>query len=239
MTLNIWNSWRNPFWRSLLDDDDPSPSDIVITPLTEALEKLSIAVDPATSSHKLQGMAFKPEYYVQHVKGGTPLKQIDHTKLSYRDLVYGWFCVIQHLLNVEGDVESYISHCKYVAQQAMSSQFVDAAYVSYDRHVVTNVIQGESDTFVAGDALGVASSFHAGNLIPPKQKAKPFKAQRWSKKHDKQDDTAKPSMPDGFPSDICYAYNFKKCTGTCSKKHICRSCGGNHRAYGCDEKKND
>ena len=224
------------------DDIDPSPADVVTGPLTEALEKLSIAVDPTVTSHKLKGMSFKPEYYVKHVKGGIPLKQIDHTKLSYREMVYGWFCIIQclNLFKVEGDVESYIGHCKYVVQQAMASQFVDSANVNYDRHVVTNVIQGDTDTFVVGDTLEVASSFHAGNLFPTKSKVKGFEGQKWNKKQsDKSDDGSKSGVLDAFPNYVCFAYNFKRCTGTCSKKHICHSCGGNHRAYGCEEKKSD
>ena len=213
------------------DDIDPNPADAVTGPLTEALEKLSIAVDPTVTFHKLKGMSFKPEYYVQYVKGGIPLKQIDHTKLSYGEMVYGWFCIIQHLFKVEGDVESYIGHCKYVVQQAMASQLNDSAYVNYDRHVVTNVIQGDTDTFVVGDTLGVASSFPAGNLVAPKSKVKGLEGQKWNKKQsDKSDDGSKSGVVDAFPNDVCFAYNFKRCTGMCSKKHICHYCGGNHSA---------
>ena len=46
----------------------PAAADSVVGPLTEVLEKLTIAVDPASTSKKLQCMVFKPEYYVQHIK---------------------------------------------------------------------------------------------------------------------------------------------------------------------------
>ena len=82
-------------------------ADAVMAPLTTALEKLSVAVDPSSSSHKLKGIHWRPEYYVQHVKQGISLKQVDHTKLSYRDLGFGWFSVLQHLIRSGGDFESY------------------------------------------------------------------------------------------------------------------------------------
>ena len=224
-------------------NQNPAPADVVVGPLTEALEKLSLAVDPAASSHKLQGTGYKPEYYVQHIKGGVPLKQINHTKLSYREMVYGWFCILQHLIKVEGDVNSYLAHCRYVSQQAMASQFLDSAYVGYDRQVISNVISGESDTFEIGDPFAVATFFHAGNLLPAKVKTKP-KSNRWFKKQNDrsaEEGHKSSSVPGNFPEDVCYAYNFKRCTGSCSKKHVCKSCGGNHRAVGCQEKesKND
>ena len=223
------------------DPPAPSPAEAMVAPLTDVLEKLTIAVDPASSSRKLQGMVFKPEFHVQHIKKGVSLKHVDHTKLTYREMVYGWFCILQHLIKVEGDVDSYIGHCRYVSQQAMASQFSDGAYVGYDRHVVEQLIDGDSDTFVVGDNLGVATHFHAGNLSSQKTPLKLKQGKKWGKrtsdKSDKAgDDSLKSNMPEGFPDDICYAYNFKKCTGSCSKKHVCRSCGGRHRAIGCEEK---
>ena len=122
----------------------------------------------------------------------------------------------------------------------MASQFSDQAYVGYDRHVIDSLLDGESDTFTVGDNLGVATYFHAGNLSAQKPKPKPLKFLRWGKcSGDKSSDDQKGSMPDSFPEDICYTYNFKRCTGNCSKKHVCRSCGGRHRAIGCEEKEKE
>ena len=96
------------------DGEDPSPADAVLGPLTDVLENLSIVVDPTSTSHKLKGMWWKPEYHVQHVKNGVQLKQIDHSKLTYRELLYGWFSILQKLQKAGGDMEAYIAHCKYV-----------------------------------------------------------------------------------------------------------------------------
>ena len=175
--------------------DERDTSDDVVGPLTDILQKLSIAVDPTNTSDKLKGMVYKPEYPVQHVKQGLQLKQIDHSRLTYRELVYGWFCVIQHLSKAGGDVEAYVAHCKYVSSLAMLSQFTDAAYVGYDRHVMTQVIDGDADTFVAGDTLAVASHFHAGNVLPKNIAQKIFKQDgsfKWNK-----------SQPTENQSDLC------------------------------------
>ena len=110
------------------------------------LQKLSIAIDP--TSHKLKGMTYKHEYHVQHVKNGVQLKQIDYSKLTYRELVYGWWCILQQLVKAGGDMNAYVIHCKNVSSQAMLNQFTDAAYVGYDRHVMSQVIEGETATFV-------------------------------------------------------------------------------------------
>ena len=54
-------------------------------------------VDPAAGKAKC--LLVRPEYYVHYVKNSTPLKQIDHNKLNYKDLVFGWLSVFQHLLS--------------------------------------------------------------------------------------------------------------------------------------------
>ena len=197
--------------------------------LTSALEKFSMAVDPASSSHKLQGISFKPEYYVQHVyvKARIPLKQVDHTKLSYRELVYGKFCVVQHLI------------LWAVIMSLIYSQFQDSVYVDDDRHIVTEVIVGDKDTFVAGDSLGVSANFHAGNLIVNKpafkQSRKPG-SQKFVKKFGSEKNESKKG--DGSFDDISYAFNYKRCySANCTNKHICKQFGGHHRASGCLEKK--
>ena len=45
---------------------------------------------------KRAGLLLRPEYYYRHVRSSTPLKQLDHTKLGYKDLVYGWFCMLDY-----------------------------------------------------------------------------------------------------------------------------------------------
>ena len=217
---------------------DPS-----LLPLTDALPQLALAVDPTAGMAK--GLFMRPEYHFQHVKSSTPIKQLDYTKLDYTSFVYGWFCVIEHLIAKGGDLTGYIGHCKFVADQATSGSFVDAAYVNYDHHVVGKVVDGLSTSFTAGDMLGVASHFNASNLVihkasSPKSAGKPGKARFWNKQSQQgSEQKGKPEsslMPDGFPDDICYSYNYHSCSGKCSKKHICRMCKGDHQAKQCTKR---
>ena len=221
---------------------DPTGIDPSLLPLTDALAQLTLAVDPTAG--KAKGLFLRPEYYFQHVKSSTPIKQLDHTKLSYKDLVYGWFCVIEHLMSKGGDLGGYVGHCKFVSEQASSESFVDAAFVNYDRHVVTKVVDGLSTTFTAGDMLGVASHFNAANLVinkpaAPKLPAKPARSNKWVRRSlqnaDKSSSDPGP-VPDGFPEDICYSYNYRSCTGKCSKRHVCRVCKGDHQAKSCTKR---
>ena len=221
----------------------PPPIDPSILPLTDAIAHLTLAVDP--SSGKAKGMVLRPEYYVQHVKGGSPLKQIDHSKLSYKDLVYGWFCVIQHLRSVGGDLTGYIEHCKFTAEQAMSGAFMDSAYVNFDRHVVGKVVDGLQQVFPAGDLLGVASNFNAANLVSSKPPVASTTGRRGGKSRfynknkpsgEGKDRSSPDYMPEGFPDDICYSYNYKSCSGKCSKRHVCRICKKDHKASSCPSK---
>ena len=100
----------------------PDPVDPSLLPLTDALAQLTLAVDPAAG--KAKGLFLRPEYYYQHVRSNTPLKQLDHTKLSYKEMVYGWFCVMEHLLSKGGDLSGYIGHCKFVAEQAYEHIYI-------------------------------------------------------------------------------------------------------------------
>lgn len=74
----------------------PAPSDFVHGPLTHALDKLSLAIDPAIDL-TTQGITLRPEYYVQYLDKHVALKSIDHTKLSFNALVYGMCRIAKHL----------------------------------------------------------------------------------------------------------------------------------------------
>ena len=211
----------------------PSPADVISAPLTSALVQLSNAIDP-TSVAKSKGMKLRPEYYVQHVDQGVQIKSLDHNKMSYRELVSGMGKVMLYLLHSGGDVSSYIQHFNFIAEQAHKNNFTDQAFVCYERAVTDKVIKSDGlVTFVAGDTLAVASNFHAGNLLVNKRAYKPS-AHRGRKSYGKsQNYSDKDSMPEVFPEDICYGYNYRNCSGACSKSHICRLCKGKHKATTC------
>lgn len=209
-------------------------SDLVMGPLTAALSKLSDVIDPSTAI-KSKGIFLRPEFYVQHKSNGVAICNLDHSKLTYRELCYGMDCVLVHLLKSGGDAASYASHKLFVSSQAKSNRFIDRALVDYDRHVVDKVIEGESSTFVTGDLLGVALCFHGGNTLPRQQEPRTSRV----KKNRRQRDESDGGVPEDFPEHICYGFNYGKCTGACSKQHICRICKAKHKAVGCADRKSD
>ena len=222
-----------------------SPAELVGGPLTTALRQLSQAIDPSPVSNK--GIVYRPEYYIQHVDRGVQVKSLDHTKLSFKELISGMGRVMQHLMDTGGDLAGYLGHFNFIAEQAHQHSFVDQAFVGYDRFVVDKYIKLEvankfPRAFVAGDVLGVSSHFHAGNLQSTQKKySGTFKSSRGGRyqnrrygdyTQDKPKDV-KESVPDGFPDDIFYAWNYKTCSGKCAKKHECRVCSADHKASVC------
>ena len=221
---------------------DPAPSDIINGPLTSVLQQLSVAIDP-TPQTSTKGLLLRPEYYVQHKDKGVPVKSLDHSKLTFRELMSGMSRVMLHLAKTGGNVTSYMEHFSFLTRKAGAHGFMDSAYVAYDRHVVDQFINGDSEGFVAGDMFGIALHFHAGNLLLSKPVFKPNRGRGFRRggrsnwyDYDKQpgperDQREAPNPPlDGFPDDICYKFNYRICTGKCSKLHVCRACRGNHKA---------
>ena len=74
--------------------------------------------------------------------------------------------------------------------------------------------------FVAGDHLGVASHLNAANLAASRSQPQAFakhggraKFGKWRASQDQKEKFAdNVTMPDGFPEDICYSYNYRTCT---------------------------
>ena len=211
---------------------NPAPADVITAPLTSVLQQLSNAIDP-TSAVKSKGMQLRPEYYIQHVDQGVQIKSLDHTKLTYRELISGMGRVMIYLVHTGGEIITYMQHFNFIAAQAHKNNFTDQAFVCYEREVTDKVIRNNcSGPFQVGDMLAVASNLHAGNLLINKRAFKPNGPQRF-KKSQGSDQSDKEFMPEGFPDDICYNYNYRSCYGKCSKSHICRLCKGKHKASGC------
>ena len=189
-----------------------------------------------------KGIQLRPEYYVQHVDQGIAIKNLDHTKLSYRELASGMSRVLEYIVLVNGDATSYLEHMVFITKQASVHHFNDSAYVSYDRAVVDKVVKGYSKKFIAGDTLSVASHFHAGNLLLQNNTRRQFGRGRGYRGRRSgyfdNDRVGEASVPEGFPPEVCYNYNYRSCSGVnCQKQHVCRLCKGLHRAHGCQEKK--
>ena len=231
---------------SLGSPGSAAPADLIWGPLTSALRQLSQAIDPSPISNK--GIVYRPKYYIQHVNRGVQVKSLDHTKLTFKELVSGMGRVMQHLVDTGGDLPGYLGHFNFIAEQAHQHSFVDQAFVGYDRFVVDKYIKLESANkvprvFVVGDVLGVWSHFHAGNLQSTQKKytgnfkssrgGGRFQNRRFGDYSQEKAKEGKESEPDGFPEEICFAWNYKTCSWKCPKKHECRVCGSDHKASIC------
>ena len=219
----------------------PAPADVINGPLTSVLQQLSVAIDPTPQS-ATKGLLLRPEYYVQHKDKGVPVKNLDYSKMSFKELMSGMGRVMSHLSKTGGDVASYIEHFSFITRKAGAHTFVDSAYVGCERHVTDQFINGDTEKFVAGDLFGIALYFHAGNVVQARpQVTKPFRGRGFRRgrpwgwdsdrgiNHERDSPAQNPPL-DGFPDDICYKYNYKICTGKCFKSHVCRMCKGNHKA---------
>lgn len=94
-----------------------APADVMTAPLTSALDRLSLAIDPSMTARN-QGSVLRLEFYVQHLDQNMPLKNIDHNNLSYASLSYGMCRVAKHLCQSGGDFKSYLDHMLYVFKLA-------------------------------------------------------------------------------------------------------------------------
>ena len=107
---------------------DPAPSDVINGPLTSVLQQLSLSIDP-TPRLSTKGLLLRPEYYTQHKDKGIAVKNLDHSKLTYKELMSGMGRVMMHLAKTGGELMSYIEHFNYLVRQAAVSNFQDSAYV--------------------------------------------------------------------------------------------------------------
>lgn len=221
------------------------PANVMAQPLTEALNQLSQAIDP-TSPLKSKGIVFRPEFYVQYHGKGTPIKNMDHTKLNVLELWYGMARVSKHLRQSGGDIDSYLEHMLFVAKQASTANFTDSALVNYDREIIDKLIMGDASTFLAGDPIAVSSHLNAGgtkalqqalqqnssdnNAPASQQRSRRARRKNWQDRRGK-------GIPEDYPPDNCYDWNYGTCeNSSCSKSHACRICKQRHRAVGCPDK---
>ena len=160
---------------------------------------------------------------------------MDHSKLGSFDLLYGMICVLEESVQAGLDWRSYIRHLKFVANQMRGRQFRDCAYVSYDRFIIDQFVKSNTDSFVTGDMLGVASNFHAGNLIQGGDFRKSWSGRGGRGRGNKwqYSNREESSVPPDWPDDLCYNFNFRRCSGRCSRLHICNRCRQNHKGSVC------
>lgn len=228
-----------------------APADVAPTPLSAALQQLTSAIDP-DSARKSTGIYLKPEFYVQFRDSNIQVKDLDHRKMSFRDLIYGMCCVLKHLKSVSGDVDSYLEHMTFILKTGQSELYQDVAFCDYNKFVTDKVIEGKSTSFIPSDSLGFSSHFHAATLNLDKQ-AELLAASQYNRGSgmgsrrgrrgrrggvQRNQNTSGSEAPDDYPEDNCFAWNYRKCfLQNCPKEHVCRICKQRHKAIGCPRDK--
>lgn len=214
-----------------------APSEFVQGPLTHALDRLSMAIDPAIDLNT-QGITLRPEYFVQYRDNHVALKNVDHNKLTYNSLVYGMCRIVKQLYVTEGDVRSYLDHMLYVTKLASLGEYTDSAFIGYDRAVIDAVISKDIPTFVAGYQVAASLNFHSSNLIrnQTERQSQNFRGRGRGRGRWVRSDKKPSTIPEGFPENVCYDFNYKTCDG-CAKNHTCRICAGIHKAINCPKKR--
>lgn len=201
-----------------------SPSAWFADPLTSALQHLSNVVDPEATARST-GMSFRPEFYSLHKGENIPVRQLDHKKMSYKQLLYGMVCVAQHIRSVGSDIDGYLNHLEFVTRHACDDSYQDLAYTDYDRYVTDHFLKHPAGGFVMADQVGIRYSFHAARLNVDFQEKMASSGNRQKRKGFKK--TVKSDgIPDGYPEGNCYYWNYKTCVvPSCVKKHVYDSMG--------------
>lgn len=210
-----------------------APAGWVADPLTSALQQLTMAVDPESQTRSAS-MAFRPELYAQHKLHSVPVKSLDYKKLSYKSLIYGMICVARHIVSTGGSVDSYLAHMQFLSRHACENAYIDTAYAEYDHNVFDKFLVNPLLGFPTADPVALGFAFHPAKLLCENDN-KQIGSQKKKKQNSKQ---SKSGIPEGYPDNNCYYWNYKTCwINSCMKKHICRICDGNHRAVGCPRDK--
>lgn len=202
-----------------------SPVSWLSDPLTSALNQLSSVMDPDALSCNA-GMIFRPEYHAQHRLQNIPTKNLDHKKMSYKHLMFGMVSVARYLYSTNSSIDDYLAHMEFITRHACEGSYVDNAYSDYDRHV-DRYLRNSSAGFVMADPVAVGHSFHPAKLVGEGGEGRnPGRNRRKSSKRGQGN-----QVPDGYPEQNCYFWNYKVCSATnCSKNRIC---DGAHKALGC------
>lgn len=140
-----------------------APSSWLPDPLTTALQQLSNAVDP-DASNRNAGMLFRPEYYALHKLNNIPVRQLDHRRMSFKQLMYGMTCVAQHVRSSGYDIDGYLSHVEFISRHVSDDSYIDSAYADYDKFVIDNFLKSPISGFRIADSVAIGHAFHPAKL---------------------------------------------------------------------------
>ena len=205
----------------------PPPPSAMVSEVTDALSRISVAIDPSGS--EVKGITLRPEYWVQHDRQGVPVRALNHARLTIPELMYGMFRVMSAVTD-PSQKAAYEAHYKFLSECIIQDLYPARAYVNYDREVTNKIINGELSEYPACDLPSFALQ-----LRKDKEKPQTRPYYRGNKRCDtlgtyRQDTSSSRSpMPEDWPNDICYNWNVNSCFGRCVKLHVCVNCRYRHK----------
>lgn len=99
------------------------------------------------------------------------------------------------------------------------------------------VLSREITSFVPGYPLAASLHFHASNMVKNQSLQTGFRGRGRGRGRVNRNDRRGQTIPDGFPENICYFFNYGSCEGGCNKGHVCRICNAGHKAINCTKRK--
>ena len=212
-----------------------------ITDLSSSLQQLSLASGMSAK----KGIELRPAYHIQVIISQSSLKEIDHTKLSTSELLYGMMLVEEHLRFSGQDTAGYHEHMLFVSRHAIDSTFSTLGLVMYDHSIVDGVLAKKHD-------FGYIDSIASGIYLHGYYKKSSDRPQQYGYRGERRGSGQRPSgrapfmsqgQPGGYSGEnryseeICLRYNNAGCFTYCTRKHACSVCGmRGHGAYSCYQK---
>lgn len=205
-----------------------SPAVAAMGHMADAMAQLSMSIDPSSGSKT--GQYLRPEYHYCVLERGIPIKGADASKLSISEYLYGMCLVLEHLIDTEGDWQSYFSHYKRMMKFFIGKKYVNSAYVSYDKEVVDSYIKHPENGFSSSDSLAIPTHFCSANEHDTQNTRSSRGGSRRGRGSESKGRITSPANhpsahpPEDWPEDVCYVYNSSFCVGACNKQHICVKC---------------
>ena len=207
-----------------------------------------------------KGRQFRPEIYILSKKLAVPIDEVelklnDRDKIDFTDLTYGFIKVLVHLLNSKSSMlDSYIKHMEHVFTMLHSRRFHLRGAIDYNMNIVDEIVQGTKPDFSVDIILSELSFAPAKLLFSEEKYQKSSEFTRpWNRRRGRGSDNRsqgrsgsdtwgdKPDkniqVPDDFPKELCYYFNYYSCDNKCGRDHRCRKCNGRHPSKGCWERK--
>lgn len=204
------------------------PASYLSSPLTPVLQHLA-DLDPRQT-----GMIYRPDYHVLHCEEGEPIKQVSHKNMSYRKLVHGMVLVARHIRKNGGDLDRYLAHMDYVTRHGKNADYMDSAYVEYDKMIIDDLVREPSSGLKVGDVMASSFCFHDVTRYHKSNNQPSIPSKKKKKSKIRQGD----QVPDDYPPENCFFWNYRTCVSpNCNRNHVCRICGENHRAMACSHRK--